>query len=152
MSWTWKKVVDPIIGALLNEPMKTLENDLALAEKTFPAQARIGTTDATVTTLATQQVPINQTLLLSGYVVARRSGGSAGSVNDGAAYRVELVARNTAGVAAIIGSSVTAIGESQVGWDCTLTTSGASVLVRVTGAINNTVSWRWTRKMLSVST
>lgn len=147
--WSWSK----LSGALadLNAPMKGLENDLAHRAKYLPVQAVVRTTDATVTTLYAAPITVNETMVFSGYVVARRTGGSAGATNDGAGYRVEFCAKNTAGTAALIGAgSVTVLGESQAGWDCTLSASGGTVRVRVTGAANNNVTWAWSGKSLSV--
>ena len=128
--------------------MKALENYLTRSEREMPVTPNgtgdvsvIRTTDATVTTLCTVTVPVNQTLVCDGWVAARRTGGAAGAANDGAGYRVEFVAKNTAGTAALIGSDVTARGESQAGWDVTLSASGGTIRIRVTGAASNNVVW-----------
>lgn len=102
---------------------------------------KVTTTDATVTTLATIPVPASTTLGINGYVVARRTGGAAGTAEDGAYYRVETVYKNAAGTATNIGTTVTAIGESQAAWDVTVTQSSGDVLIRVQGAADNNVSW-----------
>jgi hypothetical protein len=142
VKWVWGSLADAKLSALLNTPMKALENYLGRAERERPVTDVIRTADATVTTLRTVVVPVNQTLVLSGYVCGRRTAGSAGSTNDGAGYRVEFVAKNTSGTAALIGAgAVTALGESQGGWDITLSASGGTILVRVTGAANNNVVW-----------
>lgn len=148
--WTWERLTDPIMGAVFDRPMKSLENELGIAAKTMPVQSKARTTDATVTTLHTQAIPVDTTLTLSGYVTARRTGGSAGTANDGAGYRVEFVAKNSAGTAAVIGSSVNVIGESQAGWDVSVSASSGAVLVRVTGAASNSLSWVGSFKTLSV--
>lgn len=151
MAWAWVKLADDNVGGLLNAPMKALANYLGLAETTLPVQDKVRTTNATVTTLVAVKIPVDTTVVVTGYVAARRTGGSAGSANDGAGYRVEFVATNSAGTAALIGAgSVTVVGESQAGWDVTLSASGATVLVRATGAANNNVTWSWSGKTLSV--
>lgn len=130
---------------------KGLENELAQTAKYLPVQAVMRTTDATVTTLYEADVPVDKTVIVTGYVVARRTGGSGGSANDGAGYRVEFVAKNTSGTAALIGAgSVTVLGESQAGWDVTLSASGGTIRVRVTGAASNNITWAWTGRTLSV--
>jgi hypothetical protein len=97
-------------------------------------------------------IPPNTTTLVWGYVVARRTAGSAGATNDGAAYRVEFVAKNTSGTATVLGTAiVTVIGESVGGWDCTVTASSGNVLVQVTGAVNTTVAWKWNRRQFTVA-
>lgn len=118
-------------------------------ESTLPTQDVVRTTDATVRTLATLKIPVDQVVVIEGTVSARRTGGSAGATNDGAGYAVKIVATNTGGTAAIIGSaSVTTIAESQAGWNVTATVSGNSVLVQVTGAANNNITWVWSAKQL----
>lgn len=127
------------------------EEKFRKSEKYLPVHARVATTDATVTTLHTQAIPVDHSVVVSGYVVARRTGGGAGSANDGAGYRVEFVAKNTSGTAALIGAgSVTVLGESQAGWDVTLSASSGNILIRVTGAASNNISWRGSFKTLSV--
>jgi hypothetical protein len=144
-AWAWKKIGDPRI----DDQMRDLQG--ALAAKSLPVHAAILTEDATVTTLATVDIPVNTVLLIKGVVVARRTGGTSGSTNDGAGYEVTFLATNTGGTAALIGAGiVTVIGESQPGWNCTLLASGADVLVQVTGAANNDVTWKWSLRSLSV--
>lgn len=149
MAWTWTGLADPKLGALLNTPFQTLANYLGLAEKTLPVQDVVRTTDATVTTLVAITVPVNKTIVVDGWVAARRTGGSAGSANDGAGYRVEFVAKNTSGTAALVGSDVTARGESVAGWDCALSASGGTIRVRVTGAADTNITWNWSGKTLT---
>jgi hypothetical protein len=105
-------------------------------------QARVTTTDATQTTLYTFTLPASTTYLIEATVVARRTGGSSGSAEDGAGYVVRGVYKNVGGTATLIGAvSQIFVAESQGGWDATLTVSGGSVLLRVTGAANNSIAW-----------
>jgi hypothetical protein len=151
MAWSWKPPADASLASLLLDAMKALESYLKGAEKYIPVQARVATTDATVATLYAATIPVDTTVIVSGHVVARRTGGSAGAANDGAGYVVEFCAKNTTGTAALIGAgTVTVLGESQAGWDCTLSASAGTIRVRVTGAANNNVSWRWSGRSLSV--
>lgn len=113
--------------------------------------SKITTTDATVTTVQTYTIPASTTWAFDGYVVARRTGGSSGTAEDGASYRVEGVIKNVAGTATSIGSTVTVIGESQAGWDVTVDVTGATARVRVTGAANNNVSWVYTGNVRQIS-
>lgn len=107
-------------------------------------EARVSTTDATVTTIQTIPCASSTTTATVGYVVARRTGGSAGTAEDGAMYRVEFAANNIGGTATLIGTAVvTVIGENQAGWDVTVVGSGANMLIKVTGAINNNINWKW---------
>jgi hypothetical protein len=136
VKWNW-------LGAdKLNDAMKSLENYLGIRDKGLLDNAVVRTTDATVTTLATLVIPVDRVVNVWGQVTGRRTGGSAGSTNDGAGYVVAFVCNNSAGTASVIGSaSVTTLGESQAGWDCTVTFSSGNALIRVTGAANNNVKW-----------
>ena len=105
-------------------------------------QNRVATTDATVTTLHTFTIGASNNVLIEAIVTARRTGGSAGTANDGAAYKLTAYYQNNSGTATLVGSVIqTVVGESQAGWNATLDTSGADVRVRVTGATNNNVTW-----------
>lgn len=105
--------------------------------------ARVETTDATVTTLATITLEDNSTYQIVADVVARRTGGASGTAGDGASYRrIGTFTRVSAGGATLVGSlSTPHTAENQSGWDCTLSVSGNDVLVRTTGASGNNVSW-----------
>jgi hypothetical protein len=101
----------------------------------------VNTTDATVTTVGTIPTTSNTTLLVDCNIVGRRTGGSSGSAGDGAGYLVRAVAKNVAGVVTIIGQATTVIGESQAAWDAVAAVSGTDIVLRVTGAANNNISW-----------
>lgn len=114
----------------------------ALDAKVGFTQATVSTTDATVTTIATIAVPATTTLHIEATVAARRTGGSSGTAEDGAGYKVLAAYKNVAGTATLIGSGVvTTVGEDQAGWDVTLSASGGNALIRVTGAVDNAVNW-----------
>ena len=159
LQWTWDSLSPQVTRTpadlvdVLNTRLKALQGMIAsITNGDSAVKARVATTDGTVTTLATEAIQPNNTVLVWGYVIARRTGAVAGAVNDGAAYRVEFVAKNTAGTATVLGSAiVTVIGESQAGWDCTVTASGGNVLVRVTGSAQNNVVWKWNRRQFMVA-
>lgn len=115
--------------------------NLSVANGDIEREETVLTTNNTVTTIATIPIPATTTTGIYGYVTARRTGGSAGTAEDGALYKIEAVYKNVAGTSTSIGSTVTVIGESQAGWDVTLNPTGATVLVQVTGATNNNISW-----------
>lgn len=149
MSWEWPGVPGPI-GIALASAMRTLQNYLGRIEHAFPIHAVVITTDATATVLFTAEVPVNETFHIEGLVVARRTGGAAGATNDGASYTVHVTAKNTAGTAAVIGSTGTGpVGESQSGWDVTVVASGNAIQIKATGAVNNTIAWAGHFKTLS---
>lgn len=117
------------------------------------SHGRAATTDATVTTLHTTTIPASTTVHLLAHVTARRTGGVAGTAEDGAAYVVAAAIKNVAGTATIIGA-VGAIftAEDQAAWDATIDVTGATARVRVTGAVDNNVTWHaevWARKVSS---
>jgi hypothetical protein len=103
---------------------------------------RAVTTDATTTTLLSISLLPSRTTFLRAQVIARRTGGSGGSAEDGAAYLFVAAYKMVSGTATLIGS-VNALhtAEDQAGWAATFTVSGGSVLLRVTGAADNNVSW-----------
>ncbi len=116
-------------------------------------QNRVATTDATVTTLHTFTVPASTTYAIEVNVVARRTGGASGTAEDGAFYKIVGTYNNLSGTATVIGSINTLVSqESQAGWDCTLTASSGTVLVRVTGASGNNVTWHMTARVWQLST
>lgn len=102
----------------------------------------VNTTDATQTTILSIPIPASTTTGVNGYVIARRTGGSAGSAEDGAYYRFEAVYKNAAGTPTSIGAVITVVGESQAGWTLAAAVSGTNLLVQVVGAANNNISWK----------
>lgn len=105
-------------------------------------QNRIATTNTTLTTLHTLAIPATTTVLAHGFVVARRTGGTSGAAEDGAAYEFKAVYKNVAGTATLIGSStINVIGEDQAAWDFQLNASSGNVLIQVQGAADNNVTW-----------
>lgn len=115
-------------------------------------QNRAATTDATVTTLHTFTVPASTTYMIEARVTARRTGGTGGTAEDGAGYVIRGTYKNVAGTATLIGAvNADYTAEDQAAWDATFTVSGATVLVRVTGAANNNISWHMTARVYQVS-
>lgn len=131
--------------------LDSLRTYLAKLERYLPAQDKVRTTDATVTTLVSFAIPTDTAVKIMGSVVARRTGGSSGTAQDCAAYTVDCLVNVTAGTAAQVGAGgVTTVGESQAAWAVTLSASGADMRIRVAGAANNNVVWTWSGKTLSV--
>lgn len=109
---------------------------------------RVQTTNATQTALlpggtASQHININnyQLIHVEGVVVGRRSG-----TYEYAAYQVSFDVKrdNTASTTALIGTpTITAIHESDVAWDVSVTvnTTSGYVDVNVTGAASKTINW-----------
>lgn len=115
-------------------------------------QNRVATTDATVTTLHTFTIPATTTYFIKAFVVARRTGGSAGTAEDGASYEMLATYKNVAGTATLIGAAAIVANEDQAAWDCVFDVTGATARIRVTGAANNNVTWHTTARAYAVST
>ncbi len=116
-------------------------------------QNRVATTDATLTTLLSLALSASRTYWLRAVVVARRTGGTAGTAEDGAVYILSAAYKMVAGVPTLIGAATMDFqAEDQVGLDVSFVASGGSVLVRVTGAANNNITWHGTLNYGYVST
>jgi hypothetical protein len=134
----------------IKEILKRLDR-LETIEASF-LNAYVTTTNATQTTIAIVTIPASTTVLLEAHIAARRTGGVAGTAEDGAGYVVRGTYKNVAGVSTLIGAvNADYTAEDQAGWDATFTVSGATVLIRVTGAVNNNVSWKVSYRYMSVS-
>lgn len=108
-------------------------------------QAKVKTTDATTTALIRTKLSSSKTVMIQAFIVARRTGGSAGADGDSAFYVLTGAYKNIAGVLTGIGSPDLIGGEDQAGWDVGFTTSGTDVIVTVLGAANNDITWEgWT--------
>jgi hypothetical protein len=151
----------PSGGVVLMVNQGTLGNDVqrltSVATNDDPTeivvQNRVTTTDATVTTLHTFTVPASTTYRVEVTVIARRTGGAAGTAEDGAGYLQTATLKNVAGTATIIGAvGVLDTAEDQAAWDCTIDVTGATARVRVTGAVDNNVTWHMTARVWQVST
>jgi hypothetical protein len=115
-------------------------------------QGRIATVDATVTTLHTVAIPATTTVQIVAFVTARRTGGAAGTAEDGAGYMVQATVKNVAGAATLIGAvNQICVQEDQAGWDATIDVNGANARVRVNGAVDNNVTWHATVRTFQLS-
>nr|QQV29724.1 putative T4-like proximal tail fiber protein [Kaumoebavirus] len=116
-------------------------------------QNKAQTTDATVTTLHTFAIPTSVTASMDITIVARRTGGSAGAAGDSAIFKLLAAYKNNAGTVTIVGGDVPEKrGAGDQAWDANLTISTTNVLVRVTGAVNNNISWVMTARYYALST
>ncbi len=106
-------------------------------------QGTVNTTDATVTAAQTIAIPTTKTVLLEARVVARRTGGASGTTGDSAGYVRIATVKNIAGTVSIVSpppqTSFTA--EDQVAWNATMAVSGTNIVVNVTGAAGNNITW-----------
>lgn len=106
--------------------------------------AKVKTTDATVTPLLRTKVANGKTVMIQAYIVARRTGGSAGTVGDSAFYILTGAYKNISGVMTGIGTPDLVAGEDQAGWNVAFTSSGIDAVVTVAGAANNEITWEGT--------
>ena len=103
--------------------------------------AKITTSDATATTLFTYK-PVLPITMIEAKIIARRTGGTAGTAGDGAGYVVRGTYKNISGTTTLIGSvNADYTAESQAGWAATFTLSSNNILITVTGAVDNTILW-----------
>ena len=108
----------------------------------FPLNANVSTTDATPTQIFSVVIPYSTTVMITVDVAGRRTGGSAGSPEDGAAYRIHGAFKCPfSGAAALIGQTATFTAESQAGWNAAFSASGVNAVFLVTGATKNNVNW-----------
>lgn len=104
----------------------------------------VKTTDATQTALLRVLVNDGFTVMLDLAIVARRTGGSAGTDGDSAFYKLTGAYKNVGGVLTGIGTPAVVAGEDQVGWSVDFTNAGGYAIVTVTGAANNNITWSGT--------
>lgn len=115
--------------------------------------ARGATTDGVATTIWTIDLDANTTYLFEANVVGRRTGGTAGSTGDSAAYKVFGGVVDIAGTATAAGAGTsTAITlEDVAGWTAAFTLSSGNVLLQVTGATDTNVVWHAEIKLMKVA-
>lgn len=116
---------------------------------TSVSAATANTTDATVTTLQTIATSSNSILGIEVKVAGLRTGGASGTTNDSAYYVLHGMAKNNSGTVTI-STVVSSEFEDQSGWDADLVASGTNILVRVTGAAGNNISWRASTQTISI--
>ena len=121
-------------------------NGLATDPKWTENLADITTTDATETTLETIPITASRTYFIESRVVARRTGGTAGTAEDGAVFVLRSAYNTITGTVTLIpqrsgfgASDFAAI--NQQGWTAKFDISSTNVRVRVIGATNNNISW-----------
>lgn len=107
-------------------------------------KAKVLTTDASTTAILRVQVNEGKTVMLQASIVARRTGGAAGTIGDSAFYVLTGAYRNVGGVLTGIGTPDLIGGEDQAGWNVGFSTSGDYAVVTVLGAVNNNITWEAT--------
>lgn len=120
--------------------------------KTTPVAFSGMTTDATATSIANWTIANNTVRRIQALITGRRTGGTAGAVNDSGVYRLEGAVKNNGGVISI--SAVKEVEqEDQAAWNVAIAQPGVpdgTVHIYVTGALNNNVSWEAKIKTFTV--
>ena len=105
------------------------------------SQSHVSTTDATVTDIASIAIPTDSCVMVEARIVGRRTGGTAGSSNDGAVYVRTARFKNNGGVVTIHNLQSDYTSEDQNSWNGTIVASGTNAIIQVRGAANNNVNW-----------
>lgn len=100
----------------------------------------VNTTDDTPTTVQTIATATDVSYVVDVTIVARRTGGTAGSAGDSAAYWLRGLFVNVAGTLTQVGATEKVEFEDQAGWDADFAVSGTDILVQFTGAVDNDVT------------
>lgn len=104
----------------------------------------VNTTDATVTAIQQIAVQNNTTMMVTAYIVARRTGGSSGTAGDSAFYVLTGAYKNVNGAMTGIGAASLIGGEDQSPWNVGFSTNGQNIVITVLGAVANDITWNCT--------
>lgn len=119
----------------------------------YTAQGSVLTTSgAGGSTMANVVTPTDTTVTIEATVVARRTGGTAGTAGDGASYKIIGTFKNIGGTVTQIGTTTVVHSvEDQGGWDVEFSISGSNVSLVATGATDNDISWHSTYRVYQIS-
>lgn len=129
-----------VSGVNVNSINQRLEPVLGVYEDT--TGATIPTIDDTVTPLETIPIPVDTTVMIESYITCRKTaGGGVGTIGEGNGYIRVVKAQNIGGVVTIgiVQSSFTS--EAIPSFDATFAVSGTNIVVNVTGALDDNVTW-----------
>lgn len=121
-------------GALRVEAPTTLVNYEIL-------QAQKLTTDASVQAINTIATAADTVMLIEARIIARRTGGTAGTAGDCASYIRTFRVKRVGGTVTILNVDSMYTSEDKTLWNVTVTLSGTNVLVNVVGVANNNITW-----------
>jgi hypothetical protein len=93
----------------------------------------------------------NKNYLVVGTIIARRTGGTAGSAGDSAFFKVEGYFKNIGGTLYSLGGTTPIAVVDQVGWDVTFDTAGTDIIMNVTGAVDNIIKWVFVGKEIFIT-
>lgn len=100
----------------------------------------VNTTDATPTVMQTYATVVNSTRRITAKVVGHRTGGAAGNPNDTYSVTIDGLIKNNAGVVTAHVTTAVQI-KDQLAWVVEYNISGTDAQLRVTGAVNNDITW-----------
>ncbi len=141
-------IQQPILGTEVQR-LETVATNDDPRESVY--QHRAATTDASDTRVLTIPIAADTTYMITVYVTARRTGGAAGTADDGAGYIISGVYTTKAGVVTLMGAvDATLTREDQAAWVSTLVINGANVQVQVIGVVNNNITWHVTARVWQV--
>lgn len=141
--------VDPLKGSFFNGLITTLYQ-LWTSVYNIRNDANITTEDDSITRLFGVNTDSNRSYLVSAYIVARRTGGSAGSVGDSAWYVLNGGYKNIDGTLSAIGVPSLFGDEDVSAWNVGFSTTGTQIDVTVKGDTNYDVAWRGTISVYEV--
>lgn len=118
-----------------------IDNFVRKTDVPTPVTSAVQTDDATVTTLQELIIAPDRTYFVEAIIAARRTGGVAGTADDGAVYIRRAMVTTKLGVVTINAVQDGLTQEDQAGWDATFDVSGTTLRVRVTGAVGNGINW-----------
>lgn len=114
------------------------------------AFATVKTTDDTDTGLVRISVPTNKTVMIDACIVARRTGGTAGTAGDSAFYRLTGAYKNISGTLTGIGTPLLNGGEDNAAWTAGFSSSGEFAVITVTGDVGNNITWESAHSVYTV--
>jgi hypothetical protein len=112
-------------------------------EEITKTKSRATTKTSGNTTTVLQRIAIkeNRATYIEALVIAHRTGGTAGSNDDSAYYKLQGLFKNISGTIYQVGAIVVDSSEDQAGWNCSFYADGTDVVVSATGAIGNDITW-----------
>lgn len=112
--------------------------------------AKVKTTDATPAAVIRTRLAAGKTAMVQAHIVARRTGGSSGTDGDSAFYVLTGAYKNVGGVLTGIATPALIGGEDQSAWDVGFTANSDEIVVLVTGAVGNEITWEGTISVYEV--
>lgn len=132
-------VLEPTVGEPVLRLISTATNDDVIEDI---HQARVTTTNATLTTISTIPITASRTYWITYEIWARRTGGSSGSADACVGAKRTSIFKTVSGTVTNVGNienqEVLDIGGAG---GCQFTISGSNVLVQVGGAANYNITW-----------